>query len=339
MGAMGDLVIASSFFHNLRRLFPKAEIVLLTGKTYGRIMENNKDFDQLILADDFLLYRGSLADRLKELFRLIAVLRKAQFGLAFILHRAWQFNLLVFLTGIPRRVGYSRGSEGIGLTDRVSPVPFRNEREAYLDLLRIMGFPAVYERSYYYLSNEEDRFLADFLKQNNILDEDRLIGIGPGGGKNVKTFMPTKRWPLKNFVHLIKKFIENNYRVVLLGGRDEKALAESVLSEYPSCLDALHLSYGEMASVMRRCQLYIGNDSGPLHIADAMGTTTLSLFGPTDPRVQAPLGERSNVIFKQVECSPCYRDGDFPECGHVTCLNSITIDEVWGQAKSILKLA
>lgn len=336
MGAMGDLVIASSFFHNLRRCFPKSELVLLTGKTYARTMENHKDFDRLVLADDRMIYRGGLPDRLKELVRLTALLRKEQFDLAFVLHRAWQFNLLAWLSGIPRRVGYSRGREGIGLTDRVSPVPFRNERESYLDLLRVLGFPAVYERSYYYLSREEDRFLADFLEQNHIREADRLVGLAPGGGRNVKSYMPTRRWPIQNFVHLAKKLLENNCKVVLLGGPDEKDLAESILSECPSCMDALNLSYGEMASVLRRCQLYIGNDSGPLHIADAMGTTTLSLYGPTDPRVQAPLGEKSNIFFKHVECSPCYRDGDFPKCDHMTCLNSIAPEEVWEKARSIL---
>ena len=339
LGAMGDLVIASSFFDALRRQFttPGAEIVLLTGKTYARVLEHHPCFDRLILADDFILYCGGMLARLGELFRLVGLLREEKFDLVFVLHRAWQFNLLAFLSGIPRRVGFSRGKEGGFLTDRVSPVPSRNEREAYLDLLRIINIPAVYEKSFYYLSPEEDCFLADFLKRHNICGEDRLIGIGPGGGRNVKSYMPTRRWPIENYTHLAKKIVkENGCRVVLFGGRDEKDLAIRVLSESPECLDAMDLSYGEMASVFRRCLLYIGNDSGPLHIADAMGIPTLSFYGPTNPQTQAPLGERSHVLFKHVECSPCYKDGYFPQCGHITCLNSITVDEVWEKVKVFL---
>jgi lipopolysaccharide heptosyltransferase II len=293
----------------------------------------------LILADDAVIYRGGLPARLKELFRLVGLLRKEKFDLVFVLHRAWQFNLLAFLAGIPRRVGFSRGQEGVFLTDRVAPVPARNEREAYLDLLRAINVPAAYEKSFFYLSPEEDRFLADFLKRHKIRAEDRVVGIGPGGGKNVKSYMPSRRWPVENYARLAKKLVqENACRVILFGGRDEKNLAARVLSECPECVDAMDLSYGEMASVFRRCLLYIGNDSGPLHIADAMGASTLSFFGPTNPLVQAPLGERSHVLSKKMECSPCYDDGRFPQCDHITCLNSIAVDEAWEKVKALLAL-
>jgi len=91
-----------------------------------------------------------------------------------------------------------------------------------------------------------------------------------------------------------------------------------------------------MADVFRRCRLFIGNDSGPLHIADAMGVATLGLYGPTDPRVQAPPGPGNRVIYKAVECSPCYDNGHFPECDHITCLRSITVDEVLGRVMEMV---
>lgn len=338
LGAMGDLVIASSFFDALRKQFPGAEIVLLTGKTYARALEHQQGFDRLILADDVVLYCGGWLARLKELFRLITLLRREKFDLGFVLHRAWQFNLLVFLGGVPRRVGFARGSEGLFLTNRVIPVPARNEREAYLDLLRVIGIPAIYKRSFFHLSPEEDRFLADFLKKHDIRNEDRVVGIGPGGGKNVKTYMPTKRWPIENYSHLVKKLVEKNTcRIILFGSRDEKDLVDRIKLECPECVDATDLgSYGKMASIVRRCRLYIGNDSGPLHIADAMGVATLAFFGPTDPRILAPIGEQNHVLYKQVECSPCYNDGHFPKCDHMTCLNSISVDEAWEKARTLL---
>lgn len=337
LGAMGDLVMASSFFDNLRRGFPSAKIVLLTGKSYSRIMANHPGFDGVIQADDAVIYRGGLAARLREAARIVALLRSQRFDLVFVLHRAWQFNLLAFLAGIPRRVGYARGREGVFLTDGVVPVPSRNEREAYLDLLRALNAPATYERSFFYLSSEEERYLAGFLRRHGVKEGERVIGVGPGGGKNAKLYMPTKRWPLENYILLIKKLLqEKSCRVVLFGSREERELAARIVSECPACLDAMDLSYGEMASVFRGCRLYIGNDSGPLHIADAMGVPTLSFFGPTNPRVQAPLGERNAVFYKQVECSPCYDDGNFPECGHMTCLHSITVDEVFEKVKNLL---
>ncbi|MBI5428213.1 MAG: glycosyltransferase family 9 protein [Nitrospinae bacterium] len=335
LGAMGDLVMASAFFDALRRRFPEAEIVLLAGKTYGRVLERHPVFDRLVLADDAAIYRGGLGARLREVLRIVPRLRRESFDWVFVLHRAWPFNLLAFLSGARRRVGFARGREGILLTDRVVPARGRNEREIYLDLLRAAGVPAVYEKSFYYLSEEEDRFLEEFVRRHGIREGECVVGVGPGGGKNAKLFMPTKRWPADNYVLLIKK-LPPSCRIVLFGSRDERDLADRILSDCPDCVDATDLSYGEMASVFRRCRLYIGNDSGPLHIAEAMGIATLSFFGPTNPSVQAPLGPRHSVLYKRVECSPCYDDGRFPECDHMTCLNSITAEEAAEAARALL---
>ncbi|MEC7641500.1 MAG: glycosyltransferase family 9 protein [Nitrospinota bacterium] len=338
LGAVGDLVFASAFFDSVRKHFNHAQVVLLTGKTSVRTVENNPSLDRLLLADDAALYKGSLFFRCRETLRIIKLLRSESFDLAFVLHRSWIFNLLAFLCGIPQRVGFRRGREGILLTHKVDLQPNRNERESYLDILRELGTAAKYERSFYYLSRAEDEFLSSFLHNHKIREEENLIGIAPGGGKNVKTHMANKRWPEKNYIGLIEKIREAiPCRIILFGGRDDGEIASRIRKEHPACLDATDLSFGEMASVFRRCQLLISNDSGPLHIASAMDIPTLSFYGPTNPAELAPLGPEDTTIYKKVECSPCYNQGRFPECDHLKCLTSITVDEAWTQVSMKLR--
>ncbi len=333
LGAMGDLVMCSAFFDQLGRNFPQAKIFLLTGITYASVMESHPVFEGLILADDKAIYKSGPLARSRETFRLLALLRREKFDAVFVLHKDWRFNLLAKLSGAHVRVGFSRDGQG-GLTHPVAPKPGGNEREGYLDLLRALDLPAVYERSFYYLSFSEDEFLQEFLQSHGLRGDENFIGIGPGGGKNVKSFMPTRRWPLENFIALAKRFREElNARAIIFGGPDEKDLARAIQERCADGVDATALSFGEMASVMRLCSGYIGNDSGPLHIADAMGAQTVGLYGPTDPKVQAPLGPRHTVVLKQVDCSPCYDNGSFPDCAHIKCLTSIEVDEVFAKAK------
>lgn len=332
LGAVGDLVMASAFFDILRKHYPRAKIILLTGKSSFQAVENNPCIDQFIQVEDTGLYHGSSVTRLREVCRIIFKLRKEKFDLAFVMHRAWPFNLLAFLCGIPCRVGFGRGREGTMLTHRVTPQPSRNERETYLDLLRALDIPAVYERSFYFTSEEANRFVPGFLARHNIKEDERLIAIAPGGGRNVKLFMPNKRWPRENFVGLIQKISrELPFRILLFGSPDERGLISDILAECPECVDATGLSLDEVASVFRKCGLFIGNDSGPLHIAVAIGIPTLSFYGPTNPRELAPPGPGNTVLYKQVECSPCYDQGRFPECHHLNCLYSITVEETWDQ--------
>ncbi|MFQ5673228.1 MAG: glycosyltransferase family 9 protein [Nitrospinales bacterium] len=330
LGAVGDLVIASAFFDSLRKHFRQAQIVLLTGKACRQVEENNPCLDRLILADDAALFKGKPWSRLPEVLRIVRLLRREHFDLVFVLHRAWPFNLLVALCGIPRRVGFARGREGVLLTHRVIPQPARNERETYLDLLRALGVSVRYEGCFYYLSRREDEFLADFLERRQIREADPLIAIAPGGGKNVKSFMPSRRWPAENYVQLIRN-IQKEFpcRVLLVGGPDDRDVVARIRAAHPQCLDTTDLSFGEMASVFRRCRLFIGNNSGPLHIASAMGVPTLSFNGPIDPREWVPPEPRNAVLYKPVECSPCYDQGRFPECSHLKCLTSITVEEAW----------
>lgn len=335
LGAVGDLVLASSFFHQLRKNFPHSEIVLVVGRSSYAAAENNPCINRFILADDYVLYHGGLWLRSLECLRLIFKLRKEAFDMAFVLHRAWPFNLLAYLANIPKRIGFGRGHEGMFLTDPTLVQPVQNERESYLDLLRKINIPASYEKTYYYLSDEEKSFLNLFLERYNIGPEEKIIILAPGGGDNAKSTMITKRWPVGNYVALIRRFQnEINCRIILAGGPGDRVITDKIIEFCSECLDATDLSFGDMASLFRRCSLFIGNDSAPNHIAASMGIPCVGIWGPTDPRQWAPPDINSSIIIhKGIDCHPCFKDGRFPHCSHMKCMTSITVDDVWDHLK------
>lgn len=337
LGAVGELVMASPFFDQLRKHFPHSEIVLVVGRSSYAAVEHNPNIDRFILADDLDLYRGGLIRRSLEFFRLIFKLRKEGFDLSFVLQRAWPFRLLSCLVGVPVRVGFGRGRKGLFLTHSVSNHQIQKESEAYLDLLRKLDIPAVFEKTFYYLSDEEKEFLDLFLERHSIVSGEEVIAVAPGGGESAKRTMLTKRWPVQNYIELIQRLEdERSCRVILVGGPGDRKITCRIMQACPDCLDGTDLSFGDMASIFRRCSLFIGNDSAPHHIAASMGIPCIGIFGPTDPHQWAPLDKNSSVIINPVECHPCFTDETFPRCSHIRCLTSINVGDVWRQLESIL---
>ena len=200
-----------------------------------------------------------------------------------------------------------------------------------------MDIPADFEKTFYYLSNEEKDFLDLFLERHSIASGEEVVAIAPGGGESAKRTMLTRRWSVQSYIELIQRLQrERSSRVILVGGPGDREVTNHIIQISPDCLDATDLSFGDMASVLRRCNLFVGNDSAPLHIASSMGMPCVGIFGPTGPHQWAPHDQNSRVIIKPVECHPCFIDETFPRCSHIRCLTSVSVDDVWQQLGSIL---
>ena len=339
MGAVGDLIMASSFFEAVRHNFPQAQISHLVSDQLVHTVKANPNIDRFIPADSNALYKGSWFSRLREVFRLVSLLRKERFDAVFVLHWAWQFNLLTFLCGIPVRVGFKRNWGRLFLTHGVRPNETQSNREAYLNLLRVFGVPARYQKSHYYLSGEEDRFLETFIEEHRMSAKEQLIALAPGGGRNIKQTMLTRLWPVDRYMELIGNFLEAGpYRIVLIAGPDDGPVIQPILDRYPQCIDTRALSFGEKASILRRCRLLVGNDSAPIHMASAMRVPTYSLWGPTNPKRYGDPLPHHTTFYKKIECSPCYSYGEFPACNDNQCMQAISVAEVWETLQVALSL-
>ncbi|SVE56620.1 uncharacterized protein METZ01_LOCUS509474, partial [marine metagenome] len=229
-------------------------------------------------ADDLAFYHGSVLARIFEFFRLIFKLRKEDFNLSFVLQNAWPFRLLSILASVPVRVGFGCRRKDFFLTHSVVTDHIQNETESYLDLLRKMNFPAVSKKTSYYLSGEEKDFLDLFWERYSIDIGEEVIAIAPGGGKSVKRTMLTKRWPVQYYIELVQRLQHvRSCRIILVGGSGDRRVTNNIMQSCPNCIDATDLSFGEMASIFRRCNIFIGNDSAPLHIASSMRTPCIGI--------------------------------------------------------------
>jgi ADP-heptose:LPS heptosyltransferase len=336
LGAVGELVAASPFFDQLRKHFPHSEIVLVVGRSSYAVVENNPNISRFIFADDHDLLSGSWVRGSLEFFRLIGKLRTEDCDLSFVLERGMVFRWLICLTGIPMRVGFGRGRKDFFLTHSVLDRKTQTESESYLDLLRKIDILAVFNRTYYYLSDEEKDFKDLFLERHNITDKDQVVVIAPGGGGNaIRSKVIVRHWPVKNYIELIQKFqSEGPSRVILVGGPDDREITDRISEVCPGCLGATDLSLGDMASVLRRCDFFIGSDSARNPIAVAMGISSVRVFNPIgsptvpsyniDNKPRVASGETNKHIEEKLSK---YID---PECQV-----EARVDEVWQQLKAV----
>lgn len=169
-------------------------------------------------------------------------------------------------------------------------------------------------------------------RASKITGSSSYVVIAPGGGRNVRDFVPEKRWPIDRWEEIIQYLHSLSYKVVLVGGKEDFTEINSL-----AALNlAGKLTWGETAALISKARLFAGNDSGPAHLAVAVDTPALVLFGPTAPDL---LYERGSIVSVRtgVSCSPCYSNSIFPGCrNEKKCMTSITIKKVKATLEEML---
>lgn len=339
----GDVVFLTPAIESLKKNYPNAKLSFLHGpwikpmiKYIGGI-EDNIEFD--------LKENRNIFIKTIQAIKLIFLLRKKKFDLVFLGHRNSAFGIILFLSGIKHRFGF-KNTKFINY----SAVFDNNVREVnrYLNILKENGIK-IYSEKVKLISKSKIEVIKRY---PHFKEDDFIIGVFPFGGINPGTDMEIKRWGLENYIKLINKISEsyNNIKIIIFEGtnKSEKiplfTLPENVTKEVIN-LDLISI-----------CKIFIGGDTGPLHIADGFGVNTISLFGPSDPRLVAPVSDESSestnvYIWKKPECSPCYTTetsidksnskywkGNKFICytGKHNCIKDITIDEVFDEFSKLI---
>ena len=321
---IGDAVMTMPALRALRKAYPGATISLLVKPPVIPVFENNPDIDEIIAYDEkFNGFTGKL--------RLARLLRKRKFSMAILLQNAFDAALIAWLARIPKRIGYNRDRRGFLLTD---PVPFNGEDRKvhhisyYLNLLASAGIPAGFEEPVVHLSLEER------LQARAVLSElsRPILGINPGA-----TFGSSKRWFPGRFAEVANWFRrDTGGNVVIFGSQGEVALAHEIDKLIPEgkLFLAGKTSLRQLAALISECDVMLANDSGAMHIACAVGTPTLAIFGSTDPKLTGPVGEGHDVIKKDFSCSPCFERSCLTR--DMRCMYTVTAEEVFFKVKDIL---
>ncbi|MCK4669668.1 MAG: lipopolysaccharide heptosyltransferase II [Nanoarchaeota archaeon] len=320
-GAIGDVLMTSPFLRVLRKKYPKAKITYYVGKWSKPILKDNPNIDKIVAFDDKIVFQK----RFFKILWLILKLRRKNFDICFDLEKSYLFHLLIYLAGIPIRAGLDRKGEGFLNTINVPYGAITHEVDTYLNLAKIVGAEVPQKPDLELnLSKHDIRFAEKFLKRNKIKRTDKIVGIIPGGAKNPGQEVSSKRWLKERYKELAKTLKKKGWKIIILGGPSDKDLVSDFL-EYPIMMDS---SLKEMGGIMKFCKYIICNDSGPMHIAEAVGPKVIAIFGPTDPRKWGPYSKKHTVIWKHLGCAPCYKDGKFPICKGLKCMYDIQVKDV-----------
>jgi len=339
---IGDCVMTLPALRALRKALPESRISLLVKPWVSPLFEKDPGIDEIIIYADE--YRGIIGK-----LKLSKTLNKKAFCSAILFQNAFDAALITFLAGIKERVGYNRDGRGFLLTTPVSVTKNGNKIHQiyyYLKLLEHVGIKAGYSDPYIYLTLEE-RLSARKLFTNA---QRPILGINPGA-----TYGLAKRWLPERFAEVANWFMKDTHgSVVIFGGQSEVDIADEIYKkvnpEFRSASGgpnsmlniAGKTSLRELISLISECDVFVTNDSGPLHIAYAVGTPLVAIFGSTDPQLTGPPpemsasggGESNVVITPDLSCSPCFERTC--KSNDMRCMYAITSDDVYLGLKKIL---
>jgi predicted lipopolysaccharide heptosyltransferase III len=322
---IGDVVLSTPLVEALKRSIPDATIDILVNEGTEGVLQNNPYLDRIW----FVPRNGGWRHLL-----LVRALRERRYDLILDLSDGDRSAILGFLSGGRRRVGFNHEGRWRGkLYHQIASADRQKLHtvEYHRQVLGAIGCNAgrITPRLY---PSERDRARASELLRKAGLGAAEPFFLLCLGAR-----WPFKRWPVERFAELAKEIHRSfGYSLILVGGgKDKKGSDEIVLSCGPWAKSlAGETTMLETAAVAERAKFFIGNDAGPMHVAAAMETPVVALFGPTDPRVWGPVGERHRVLWKGIDCSPCWK-GHSCVRGELNCMRQISVSEAFEAVRSL----
>ena len=317
---VGDILFSTPFLQALRENFPDSFIACLVVPRCREVLEGNPHLNELVVYDEKGAHRSPLGK-----LRLIRFLRRQKYDRVYLLHRSFTRRFLVFLAGVPERVGYAIKWNGFLLTEKIPPpsIPL-HKVDYFLGLLP----PEERGRHRDYTLTVEEKIGAraeKLLEQKGIKPGEHFIVFCPAGNWD------QKRWPAERFSALGDELIRRYHqKIVITGEARDLPLGEKIaggMREKPVLLCG-DTSLKELAAVLKRASLVVSNDTGAMHVAQSQGTKVVALFGPTSPDLTGPSGRHPKVILhKEVGCNddpPCY----YVNCPDTICMKAIQVEDV-----------
>ncbi|MEO7538423.1 MAG: lipopolysaccharide heptosyltransferase II [Pyrinomonadaceae bacterium] len=332
---IGDAIMSVPALHQLRRIFPDARITLHTPSWAEGLFVDAPFIDELVTF-------GKDSWKIRQVYDNSQFLRDDKFDLAILMPNSFESALTSFLTRIPRRIGYNKDVRGLLLTDPIAVPEWKNRRHEafyYLHLVaeterRLLGTETVSQAlpiTTINVSRERKNDAVKRLEDAGVDPGKQIVGLGVGS-----TNSRAKRWPAERFAQL-NDMLQSRLgcRVVLLGSESERDVCDQVSGScsYKPIDLAGKTDLADAVAVLAVLDLMISNDMGLAHIAGAVETPTMVLFGPTNSVTTRPFSDQAFVIEKNVECSPCMlRDCPIDH----RCMTRISVEEVFNDAEARL---
>lgn len=338
---LGDVIQMLPAVNVLKNNYPDSKITLLADAWVSPLKNYFTDIDDVLILKN--AFSKSIFSKISSAIWLVTKLNKLKFDLALVGHRNNIFGRIVYLAGIRYRLGFS-GTSHINIPTEFNPA--LNESRRYLELLSSAGISSP-DINYGFNVNESS---IDIKKKIGILENKEVIGIFPFGGINPGMDMRVKRWEAEKFYE-VGTYLSNNYpdkEILFFEGTGEDEKISSKFESRNVRVIPIGVNYISI------CNFFIGNDTGSLHIANALGIRSVGIFGPTAPEVFGPFDSTENVTFivNKVNCSPCfntdiamdkknqkYWERNKFKChtGTHECMKGLSIETVIDEINKILK--
>ena len=330
---VGDAVMSIPALRAIRARWPNAEIAILARPWVADLYRGQGYADRILIYDNKGEHRRFWGQE-----RLVSALRAEKFDVAVLFPNAFDAAWIAWRSGIPERIGYARDGRSWLLT-RAIPVPPKGERPAHevydhLELLRRAGWlerlPHVDEISIRVADEDRqnalERLLAAGVRKNSL-----RIAFASGSA-----YGSAKCWEPEGYAALADRLIaEFQAEVILFGAPQENEMAARIVNamRHRACNLVGATKIGELPALLSACNLFIGNDSGAMHVAGAVGVPVVGIFGPSDPEGTRPFASQFALIREPVECSPCF----LRKCpiDH-RCMTRISVQRVFEAAQSFL---
>jgi len=342
LSAVGDVLRTLPAVMALREYFPSSHIAWVVEEPSKTLLESQPEIDQVILFPrkrwtEGMKSIGKAWKTFKEMGQFVLELRRQEFDFVLDFHGIIKSGLISFLSGSPKRIGYDRKSskEGNFLLSNIKvrlPKEKISRYQRNFALLKGVGLEVKDFDARLHIPQRDKEYIESFLVRLN--PPLRRPSIAIHAGTNPKAVF--KKWMPGHYAQLADRLIrELDATVIFTWGPEELESVEAIRKEMTeqSVLGPETESLTQLGELFKHCDLYLGGDTGPMHIASLMGTPVLVIYGPTDPVFHEPLG-RHKKVRKEVGCNPCRNRS----CKDLKCLKIITVDDVFKATKEILSI-
>ncbi len=329
---LGDLAILVLFLRNLRRAFPNSRISLLVNAGLATFLDGQGLVDEFIpvrvpWAQHFTRWKkyNPFSGLWSSFVRTMFATRKKRFECAFSGRMDIRDNLLLWLSGAPRRIGYGFAGGGFLLTDSVPPDLSRPHRaDVWLNLLKGLGYSTDQSVGKFRLSDDEVNFAEAYLREQGIAAGALLVGVHPGAR------IAIRRWGDDRFGEVVGSVLKDpDTHVVWFSDPSD--------SSRPTSLRRCHAAsfeFRKFLAVLSRCKILICNDSGPMHLANLLGVPVLAVFGSTNPVWYGPRADNDRIVIQsEFWCRPCF---DYCIYDQPYCLRTIAPETVIRSAEAAI---
>lgn len=319
-GALGDVIVTLPVFEAIRNYFHDAQIEIMGYSSFLEIVNGRFYADTISRFDD-----AEISSLFMENSRIPASLTKRLKGIDLVIS---------FVADEEKIMVKNLRTYGVRNVVHYEPFPSEGEKVHMIDhllkCLDLLGIPYANRIPKIFLKNEDILSGENFVKKNMFIPGKKLVALHPGSGSRKKCWPIDCYDKLISWLHTVK-----DVQVLLISGYADTGIVEELRvrgNDVFVLADSLPLSV--LSAVINQCDFFVGNDSGITHLASAVGTPTIAIFGPTDPDIWGPRGKRVKILYNKSACSPCHADMR-RDCLSQTCLENITLEDVISEIRYI----